>query len=151
MNILIVYATYSGGTQEASHIVEQTLKDKGNLVIVKTPSETTVDEVIKNDLVIFGSPSWDIDGKSGQTHEEFPPFLEKLKNTNLENKPFAVFGLGDKSYEHFCGAVDILEQFVKDKKGKLVVESLRINGFFFDQEANTKLLQEWSLPFPCLP
>jgi flavodoxin len=62
----------------------------------------------------------------------------------LPGKHFAIFGLGDSAYPQFTGAVNHLEEFVKKLGGKLVIESCRIDGFFFDQENNEKKLTDWS-------
>lgn len=144
MNILLIYATNSGATDMASQIVEAELASKGHTVTRKQVRETTPDELGSFEVVILGSPSWDFDGKEGMPHEDFQPFMESAKGKAFENKPFAIFGLGDSSYAVFCGAVAHLEDFVKELKGKLVVESIRIDGFYYRQDVHTQALKEWS-------
>lgn len=144
MNILLVYATNSGGTQIASQIVTKALTKKNHLVIVKQASETTPQDLGQYDVIILGSPTWDYGGLEGQPHADFIALMEKCKGITAENKLFAIFGLGDSSYTHFCGAVDHLEEFVKSLKGKRIVDSLKIDGFFFDQKKNTELLKSWT-------
>lgn len=144
MKILAVYASYSGSTLMASQTVVDTLTAAGNTVVLKTAAEVAAEELTSSDLIILGSPSWDFDGKEGQPHEDFIKFMEAMKNVNLENKPFAVFGLGDSSYMHFCGAVDVLTEFVKTVKGRLVIEPLKIDGYFLDQQKNTQSLADWA-------
>lgn len=144
MTILLVYATNSGGTQLASEIVSQTLTKKGHTVVVKNVKEVNPVEFDSSEVVILASPSWDYQGKEGQPHEDYLPFMEQFTGKSYGGKSFAVFGLGDKSYTEFCGAIDVLEEFVKKLQGQLVVEPLKINGFYFDQENNTKLLTDWA-------
>ena len=66
------------------------------------------------------------------------------ESSEVADKSFAVFGCGDKSYLHFCGAVDELEGFVAQVKGKTASESLKIDGFFFDLEGNTEKIESWA-------
>ena len=144
MNILIAYATYSGGTQAASEFLSQTLTGLGHQVTVKTIAETTFEETLTFDLRIFASPSWDNDGLEGQPHVDFVTFMNNNADKKFTGKPCAVFGLGDSSYGHFCGAVDIITDYVKKAEGNLIVESLKIDGYLFNMDANNKLLTDWA-------
>ena len=143
MNILLLYATNSGGTQQASQMVASLLQEKGHTVSMKNPKESKTDEIAGADLIIFASPSWDYQDKEGQPHEDFFPFLESLKGKTFENKPFAILGLGDSSYAHFCGAVDEFEKVVQNLKGKLVVPSLKIDGYYLRMDENNQTVRDW--------
>ena len=147
MKTLMLYATYSGGTQIAVQSVEAEFVKKNHSVTLKTPSQVNPDEIPSFDCIIFASPSWDYEGKGGQPHEEFFSLFPKLEKLDLSGKKIAIFGLGDTSYPEFCGAVDVLEKFVTDHKGTLSLPSHRINGFLFNQEEETKKLVEWASTF----
>ncbi len=145
MKILVLYATYSGGTQTAADIIATVLKNNAaNQGEMKTPTEISPTDLLGYDMVVVGSPSWDYEGKTGMPHQDFISFIEQSKTVNLTGKKCAIFGLGDSTYEHFCGAVEHLEEWVKGLKGQLSTESLRIDGFFFNQEANTENLKSWA-------
>lgn len=105
---------------------------------------TTPEDIQNAQAIILGTPSWDFDGKEGMPHEDYIPLMDKLKTVTYENKPFAVFGLGDSSYTYFCGAVGHLEEFVKNMKGKLITPSLRIDKFFSDQTSHMETITAWS-------
>lgn len=142
MKILIVYATYSSGTEIASKALQESLK-KNHEVVLQNVTDTKPYQFKEFDFIFLASPSWDYDGLEGQPHQDFVDFMESTKNITVENKPFAVFGLGDSSYAVFCGAVDHLENFVKNLKGKLVTPSFRIDGFYFHQEKSVTQLLSW--------
>lgn len=144
MNILITYATYSGGTQAASEYLSQILTDNGHQATVKTISETSFEETLNYDLRIFASPTWDYEGKDGQPHQDFIAWMEKNKDKKFDGKNCAVLGLGDSSYAHFCGAVPIIEEFIKTAGGVLKKDSLKIDGYLFDIEKNNNFILEWS-------
>ncbi len=135
MNVLLLFTTNSGSTQAASDVVRNALTGAGHTVTVKNPKETTFDEVSGADLVVFASPSWDYEGKEGQPHEDFNALLKEFEGKTLEGKPFAIVGLGDTSYTHYCGAVDVLEEYVGKLNAKLAVPSLRIDRYYQNSDA----------------
>lgn len=144
MNILIAYATYSGGTQAAGEFLSQTLTTAGHQVTLKMINEISFEDALNYDLRVFASPSWDYEGKEGQPHQDFITWMETNKDKKMEGKVCAVLGLGDSSYAHFCGAVQIIEDFLKNAGGVLKTESLKIDGYLFDMEKNNTLILEWS-------
>lgn len=144
MNILIVYATNSGTTMTTAQTVNDKLIAKGHSVTLKETRDTTVEDFTAPDAVLLGSPSWDFEGHEGMPHEDWIPLMEKLKTVTLENKKFAIFGLGDSSYKHFCGAVDHMEELVKTMKGVLLTPSLRIDKFYSDQTGNMDKINVWT-------
>jgi flavodoxin I len=144
MNILLVFATNSGTTMMTAQSVSDGLTQKGHTVTMKEVKTVTADEVANAEMVIFGSPSWDFDGKEGMPHEDYMPIMNELKTKTLEGKKFAIFGLGDSSYTHFTGAVDHLEELVKTMKGTLLVPSLRIDKFFSDQAKHMEAITSWT-------
>lgn len=147
MKILLAYATYSGGTQMAADFLSQNLKASGHTVDLKTIAEVSFEDILNYDLRIFASPSWDDGEKEGQPHVDFISFIQKSSDKNFAGKPCAIFGLGDISYGHFCGAVDQLEEFIKKSGGKLVAESLRIDNYLIDMDGYNKKLSEWAKNF----
>lgn len=142
MNILLLFATNSGGTQMAAQMVADELSAKNHVVSLKNPTEVTVDELQATDAIVLASPSWDYESKEGQPHENFFPLMKALEGKTLENKPFSILGLGDSSYAHFCGAVDVFEELVKNLKGRLIVPSLRI-GQFYTKGGNMEAVKQW--------
>lgn len=143
MKTLLIYATYSSGTQQAADEVVAALGKHGVEVTKKEVPDVTPEELAESDLIILGSPSWDINGEGGQPHEHFGAFIEKT-STPLPGKKFAVFGLGDTAYPVFCGAVDHLEKFVQKLQGTLVIPSLRIDGYFFNPDEASKNIEAWT-------
>ena len=141
MNILLVYATNSGGTEMAAQLITQQLA--GHTVTMKRATEANLADIQQAEVVLLGSPSWDYAGKEGQPHDDFHALQGKIANTSLEGKKFAVFGLGDSSYKHFCGAVDEFETWITGWKGILVIPSLKIDKFFYQQAEATEAITGW--------
>lgn len=144
MNILLVFATNSGTTMTAAQTINDKLAGKGHTMTMKEVRDVKPEDFDAPQAIVLGSPSWDFEGHEGMPHEDYLPLMEQLKTKVLENKPMAVFGLGDSSYKHFCGAVDHLEELVKTMKAKLVVPSLRIDKFYSDQTGNMDKINAWA-------
>jgi flavodoxin I len=144
MNILLVFATNSGTTMMTAQTVADKLTQKGHAVTMKEARVTTPDDFNSPEAIIIASPSWDFDGKEGMPHEDYMSLIEQLKSKTFEGKKFAIAGLGDSSYKHFCGAVDHFEELVKTMKGTLATPSLRIDKFFSDQTKNMEAINSWT-------
>ncbi len=144
MNVLIAYATYSGGTETAAHIVEETLKGKSHTVTMKNPKDVSPGDVNTADLTVLCTPTWDFEGAEGQPHEDYNQMRENFKNSKLDGKKFSILSLGDSSYAKFCGSADVLEDFVKTAGAVLAVPSLKIDGFFYDQNTHTETIKKWA-------
>lgn len=143
MNILLIYATYSGSTGEAVGLVTAELTKTGHTITTKSPLEATLTDCTTADFLLLASPSWDYEGKDGQPHEDFMPFLKTLEQVQLTGKPYAVLGLGDSAYQHFCGAVDILEEFMNARGATKATDSLRIDKYFSSHDNPTKVT-DWA-------
>jgi flavodoxin I len=144
MNIRIIYATNSGATMTAAQSVNDTFVTKGQHVSMVEARLATIDDFKSPQVIVLGSPSWDFDGKEGMPHEDFLTLIDKVKTVKIPEKPFAVFGLGDSTFAHFCGAVDHLEKFVGMVGGKLIVPSLKVDNFFNDMDGNTEKITKWA-------
>jgi flavodoxin len=144
MKVTIIYATNSGGTLYASQIVETVLKQKGYEVSLKEVQTATLLDIEQSDLIILGSCSWDHSDLEGQLPEQYEGFCKLVEGKVFPQKKFAVFALGDSTYTYFAAAADHLEKLVQNMQGLQLGESLKIDGFYFNQDENTKLLELWA-------
>lgn len=138
MKLLISYASNSGST----YLVAKELAKILNADIKKAV-DTKVIDFKDYDVILLGSPSWDVNNKEGQPHETMLALLEQIKNSDISGKQFAVFGCGDSSYLKFCGAVTEIENVLKAANAKLLCESLKIDSYYFDLDKNVKKVQKW--------
>jgi len=149
MTVLIVYGTNSSGTETVSHVVADQLKKAGHEVRVVHAPDATATMLPEYDVVLLGSCTWDgiFDGKTrleGQLQEHMQHFVDGAKGIRLDSRPFAIFALGDSSYQEFCAAADHLEKFVQEVGGKLIVPSLRIDGYYFNEDKNNQAVEGWT-------
>ncbi len=145
MKVLIVFATYSSGTDLATDVIKRVLESAHIEVIKKNIKDITPTEINNYTDIILASPSWRTRKGDGMPHEFFLDYMDTVADGAYNGKKFAVMGLGDTAYTHFCGAVNELEKFIQARGGELLTESLRIDGFYFAQEQNEKEIEAWSV------
>ena len=152
MNVLIIYATYSGGTLLAAEAIQETLKKQSIDSQVKNVRDLTEEDVKNHSHFIFGSCTWFENKLEGQLHGGYADLIERIPTFTIGNKQCAVYGLGDNNMYaiHFCEAADHLKIFVEDHNGVVVTEPLKIDRFYFEQEENTKKLKDWAEQLPTL-
>lgn len=127
----------------AEHLAEQ-LRQAGNTLQLAQAKEVTSEMLKEADAVILASPSWDYHGQQGMPHEDYQDFAQNISGVDLGEKPMAVMGLGDSTYQFFCGAVAHLEKQVAELNGKLVVPSLKIDQYYMNEAAATQAIADWA-------
>lgn len=144
MNILIVYATFSNSTALATQLVAEELTKNSHTVTVKKIRDADMNDFAHRDLIVIASPSWLVEGKEGQPHDDYFAAKERFTQEAFKGKKFAIMGMGDSTYAHFCGAVDYLQEWVQQMTGEVVVPPLCIDGFYFDQDKNSAVIRQWA-------
>ena len=120
--VLLVYATMSGNTEAMADLIEKGLKEAG--ASVDRHEAMDIDAELLHDYshILLGAYTWG----DGDLPDDFIDLYEEMEELDLPGKAFAVFGSGDTSYEHFCGAVDLIEEKVKELGGDIVLPSIKI-------------------------
>lgn len=143
MKCLLVYGTLSGSTMTASELAASTLQSLGHEVDVVSVESASSETLNAYGALIVASPSWEDQGKDGQPLPEIRMFLEKLTAEHLKDKKIALMGLGDTSYPHYCGAIDVMEEMLKNVSVAPVVPSLRIDRYYSLRE-NDDNVKNWA-------
>ncbi|PIE65356.1 MAG: flavodoxin [Desulfobacterales bacterium] len=137
---LIVFGTTTGNTEMVADQVSKVLEEKGIEVTSKNVVNATVAELGgEYDVTVLGSSTWGEDEIEFQ--EDFESFYDELDKADLKDKKVAIFGCGDSSYEHFCGAVDKLEEKMEEMGAKMVNSPLRIDG---DPDESSSEIEDWA-------
>ncbi len=137
--VTIIYGSVGGNTHLVVERVSTELgKNNIETVLVKSLS-ADASNIEGSNLVIFASPTY----YHGLLEDHFAVFISKLKLENISGLDFAIIGLGDKKYdsEYITESAQILEDFVNDNGGNIVMNSLRINGYPLAKE---KLITRWA-------
>ncbi len=125
MKILIVFETQNGTAQYVAEVMQKQLNDLGHQVMLHSIKAKGMKPDISGfDVVLYGAPTYD-DGLLEQTMRNYIT----QDHPDLSQKKVAVFGLGNSFYPQFCYAAPILAEWVKENKGTLLLEPLKIDAF----------------------
>lgn len=136
MNVLIVYETQTGTTQYVAELIQAQLVKLGHQVDLHSIRyQGSQPEFAKYQVVIMGAPTYD----DGKLEQGMRVFITRCKE-DFSNHQVATFGLGNSSYPQFCIAADILEAWMVEHHGSLIVPTLRVDGFPDD----TQPIESWA-------
>ncbi|UQZ45837.1 flavodoxin [Bacillus sp. PK3-037] len=121
--ILLVYATMSGNTEAMADLIEKGLQE-AEAEVDRFEAMDIDDAELFNDYehIILGTYTWG----DGDLPDEFLDLAEEMEALDFTGKTCAVFGSGDTAYEYFCGAVDTLEEKIKERGGEMVLPSVKV-------------------------
>lgn len=129
---LIVFGSTTGNTEGVADDIGKILNKNGIPTQIKNAADVSPAGLADGyDAVIMGCSTW---GEEDiELQDDFVEIYENMDKVGLSGKKVAVFGCGDSSYTHFCGAVDVIEQKAEALGAKIIVGSFKIDG---DPEAS---------------
>lgn len=111
MKTAIVYTSTSGNTRALTEKIADTIRDRvGGIVELFDVVHLNIEKLYEYDAIVIGSYTWG----NGVLPKVMKPFYEKLNEMDLSDKVTAVFGTGETNYRHYCKAVDIFRDLLKD-------------------------------------
>ncbi|MCR8657073.1 flavodoxin [Paenibacillus endoradicis] len=131
--VIIVYSSLTGNTEEMSEIIESGVKEAGIEIVRKDAYDAKAADLLQYDGIIIGAYTWG----DGELPDEMLDFYEEMEELNLSGKKAVVFGSGDTSYSNYCGAVDLIEDKLRELGADIVHESLK-----FEYNASKEELQQ---------
>ncbi len=132
---VILYGSLTGNTQ----MTAMSLADKLGCECVGF-DDVTQEIIDKYNVFIIGVSTWG----EGEFNPATEDWVAKLNagSIKFENKEVALFGMGDSSYQIFCGAVDRLAEILALKNNKRTGEIHKIDGFLDDEKESA--LVKWA-------
>jgi flavodoxin short chain len=124
---LVVFGSTTGNTESVAGYVAGALADAGLDVVVKNAAQASAAGLADGfDLVLLGCSTWG--DEDIELQEDFVPLYDALEEAGLSGRKVAVFGCGDSSYTHFCGAVDAIAEKAAALGAEVVDPPLKIDG-----------------------
>ena len=135
---LIVFGSTTGNTEGVADDIGKILNKNGIPTQIKNAADVAPAGLADGyDTVIMGCSTWG--DEDVELQDDFVDIFDNMEKVGLSGKKVAVFGCGDSSYTHFCGAVDVIEKKAETLGATIIVGSLKIDG---DPEAST--VEEWA-------
>ena len=137
---LVIYGSTTGNTESAAHTIAKVMAANGLKTITKNVSAVGLSDFAQGyEIIVLGCSTWGDDDIELQ--DDFAEFYEGMDDLDLSGQKLAVFGCGDSSYPHFCGAVDLLEEKLESLGADLVAEGLKIDG---DPDDSQDEILDWA-------
>ena len=122
MKIVILYSSLTGNTESMAENVAEGVKAAGAEPVLKEVFNTQASELLHYDGFILGAYTWG----DGELPDDFFDFYDDMDELDLVGRKAAVFGSGETAYTHFCGAVDILIDKLKERGADVIAPGLKI-------------------------
>lgn len=144
--IPVVYASNSGNTKDGAALIAAMLTEAGFSAEAISASAVSPTVIARAPVTVIGSCSWLRQTAAGPTQGELPEYMHQFVQRLVAQPGFrgttvAIFGFGRHEYTHFCGAVDKLETILSGNGAELVLDSLRVDGFYV---RNEEVITEWA-------
>ncbi len=138
--VLVVYGSTTGNTATVAEMIERVLGDGGHAVSLLDAAKAPASGLAAGrDCVLFGCSTWGDD--SIELQDDFIPLFEAFGEMGLAGVKTAAFGCGDSSYTYFCGAVDAIEERLRELGADLIAAGLKIDG---DPHASGSDIETWA-------
>ena len=120
--VLVAYASLTGNTEEMAELIAEGIRQGGGEAVLKSVTDCNAVEINAYEGVLLGAYTWG----DGELPDEFLDFYEELDDLDLSAQKTAAFGSGDTGYDIYCGAVDQIEEKLKERGAQILQDSLKI-------------------------
>lgn len=133
-SLQIIYASTSGHTEYIVGLIADALKGARKVTVTRVERATPA-SLYEGDVLLLACGTWNTGGIEGQFNPHMHTFLlEKAKGEDLKGKNVAIVGLGDARYRYTARAGELLQRWVEEHGGTLVLEPLIVVNEPYGQE-----------------
>lgn len=158
-SIHIIYASTSGHTEYVVDTLIEFLKEKAPQIDIERQRVELAkpEDLLRGDLVILGSGTWNYQGIEGQLNMYMHQFLfEKAQGIDLSGKQLALISLGDDRYYYTTRCTERFMRFLKEAHTKSAFMPLIVVNEPYGQEEKIikwgeKLIKFFEQPAPVTP
>lgn len=121
LEIRILYGTETGNSYDLAEKLTEILKEEGYVVSCVDINDFKIQNLKKEKCVLIITSTHG-DGDPPETAKTFFEELDGRKAPKLDHLQYVILGLGDSSYEHFCGAARYLDKRFNALGAKAILE-----------------------------
>lgn len=129
--IHILFGSQSGNAENLAHVIGESLKDDFPIEVFDFAS-IDPDEIhnIKTLLVVTSTYG---DGEPPDNASEWMSFLKFADELDLSHLHYAVIGLGDTYYPHFCQAAKDFDKYLSERGAHAMLKRLDCDLYYEEQ------------------
>lgn len=158
-SIHIMYASTSGHTEYVVDTLINFLKERAPEIEAERQRAELAqpEDLLRGDLVILGSGTWNFGGVEGQLNEHMHRFLfERSRGIDLTGKRLAFISLGDDRYHYTTRCTEKFMRFLRESHAKPGLIPLIVVNEPYGQEERImkwgeKLIRFFEQPLPPVP
>ncbi len=126
--VLLVYGSTTGNTESIAEKIAALLKEEGVEAEVRNAADIGDASGLAAgfDAVLMGCSCWG--DEDIELQDDFAPLMDQFPAMGLSGKKAAAFASGDSSYQHYCAAVDVIEEAARDAGAEIIASGLRVEG-----------------------
>lgn len=122
-------------------VLEQQWKAAGAEVTRQHAEAALPEDLLKGDVLILGSGTWNTGSIEGQLNPHMHVLLkEKAKDFDLKEKKCSLIALGDERYYYTARAGEHMRSYIQTHNGTVICDPLTIINEPFGQEER---IQKW--------
>jgi sulfite reductase (NADPH) flavoprotein alpha-component len=124
--IHILWGSQTGNARNLAHLIADHLVEE-HQVIIHDMSDLPPEDIfnIKNLIIVTSTYG---DGEAPDNASEWMSYLKFSENLNLSHLRYAVIGLGDSYYPHFCQAGKDFDQYLSKHGAHAMLHRLDCDG-----------------------
>lgn len=133
----VIYASTSGNTEYViDTLVRQMASEAPEVVVEQQRAELAhPKDLLRGDVVILGSGTWNTGGKEGQLNMHMHALLQdRAKHIDLHGKPLTFISLGDDRYYFRTRCTEHFLRFQREHNGTLFIPPLIMVNEPYGQE-----------------
>ncbi len=121
MLIHFLYASTSGHTEHVVETVRAFLATQAPemSIEVQRAEQASVEDLLRGDLLILGSGTWNTGGHEGQLNMHMDALFKRAAGIDLTGKRFTFLSLGDERYYFRTRCTEHFLRFVREHGGTL--------------------------------
>lgn len=129
--IQIVWGSQTGNAQNLAHVIGESLT--GNFSIEVTDmSEISPEDLSQIENLIIVTSTYG-DGEAPDNASEWMSYLKFSENLDMSHLHYAVIGLGDTYYPHFCQAGKDFDHYLSKWGARRLIERLDCDLYYEEQ------------------
>ncbi len=130
MDITIIYGTETGNSEGLANDAEAKLNELGHSAKVFDMADVTEEQLKEAGVVLVVTSTWG-DGDAPSNAEDLHDALES-SSEDLSGVAYAVFALGDSSFDNFCQAGKDFDEYLDKLGAKRLLPVVLSDGDYDD-------------------
>jgi sulfite reductase (NADPH) flavoprotein alpha-component len=132
MQLQILFGSQSGNAQNLAHLIGEGLAERGVANSVFDMADKEPETLLETELLLIITSTYG-DGEAPDNASEWMSYLKFSDELNLSHLMYAVLGLGDTYYPHFCQAAKDFDLYLARWGARALVPRLDCDLYYEEQ------------------